>query len=197
MKNILTILTTTLFFLSFVSIQNQLIDYKIGEDFGMKIKGDSNVHKWESSIETLTGTASISYNEQGEIQIRECQVNIPVASIKSSKGKRMDKNTMKALKEKEYPAIEFALLDFNNLVMDGDTFTADAKGNLTITGATKEIDLKINGSLIENGSIKIQCSKDLKMTDFGIKPPTALLGTMRTKDDITIEFNITLNNSQL
>jgi hypothetical protein len=33
------------------------------------------------------------------------------------------------------------------------------------------------------------------MTDFGIKPPVALLGTLRTRDAITISFNVLLDRS--
>ena len=35
----------------------------------------------------------------------------------------------------------------------------------------------------------------LKMTDFGIKPPVALLGTLRTRDAISISFDVLLDRS--
>jgi hypothetical protein len=31
------------------------------------------------------------------------------------------------------------------------------------------------------------------MTDFGIKPPVALLGTLRTRNKISISFNVLLD----
>lgn len=194
MKNIMSISIVALFFFSFVTIKNHFIDYKVNQDFSMVIKGSSNVHDWESNIETLNGSASVTLNEMGEIQIDKCEVTIPVNSIKSSKGNRMDKKTMKALKETEYPNIEFNLISFDNVVKTGSEFTAKASGNLSLAGTTKVIDMDITGSQLENGSIEIKCSKDMKMTDFDIKPPTALLGTMRTKDEITIEFKIVLDN---
>jgi polyisoprenoid-binding protein YceI len=194
MKNIKSILAIAVLFLSLVAFKSQLIDYKIGSDFTMKIKGSSNVHDWESNIETLTGTASVSFGESGDIQITDCKVSIPVQSIKSSKGSRMDKKTMKALNETEYPNIEFALVSFGNVVKTNNKFTADAKGNLTVAGEKRTIDMVINGTQLANGSIEIECTKDMKMTDFNIKPPTALLGTMRTHDEITIEFKIVLND---
>jgi hypothetical protein len=33
------------------------------------------------------------------------------------------------------------------------------------------------------------------MTDVGIKPPTALLGTMRTKNEIKVSFEVLLDKS--
>ncbi len=194
MKNLLSLSFVALIFLSFVTYQNFNSDYEVDSDFSMKIIGSSNVHDWESTINSLTGYASVTLGESGDIQISDCTVSIPVNSIKSSKGKQMDKKTMKALKEKEFPTIDFTLLSFGNVVKTDNKFTADAKGNLSIAGATKEIDMIINGNQLENGRIEIQCSKDMKMTDFEIKPPTALLGTMRTHDEITIEFRVVLKN---
>ena len=34
--------------------------------------------------------------------------------------------------------------------------------------------------------------KSIKMTSYGVEPPTALLGTIKTGDDLTIKFNIKL-----
>lgn len=196
MKNLLSISAVALLFLSFVTSKSKIADYKVDSDFSMKIIGSSNIHDWESTIDSLTGSASVSYGESGDIQISNCQVSIPVNAIKSSKGKRMDKNTMKALKEKEFPTIDFTLLSFGNVVNTDNKFTADAKGNLSIAGTTRQIDMIINGKQLETGGLEIQCSKDMKMTDFEIKPPRALLGTMRTRDEITIEFRVVLKNSE-
>jgi hypothetical protein len=33
----------------------------------------------------------------------------------------------------------------------------------------------------------------LKMTDFGVDPPTALLGTLRTGDEVTVYFDVTVS----
>ena len=196
MKNTLSLLIAALFFLSFITISNQLNNYKVNEDFSLIIKGDSNVHKWESSIEYLTGFASVSFSEAGDLQIDECNIVIPTKSIKSSKGNRMDKNTYKALKESEFPNIQYSLTSFGDLAKTGNKFTAKTTGNLTVAGTTKLIAMDINGVQLENGNIEITGSKDMKITDFDIKPPTALLGTMRTKDEITIEFRVVLDNEQ-
>jgi hypothetical protein len=32
--------------------------------------------------------------------------------------------------------------------------------------------------------------KKMKMTDYNVKPPTALLGTIKTGNDITISYNL-------
>jgi polyisoprenoid-binding protein YceI len=109
----------------------------------------------------------------------------------------MDKKTMKALKEEEYPNIEYSLLSFGDVVKTDNNFTAKATGNLSVAGTTKKVSLNITGTQLKNGNIEITGSKDMKMTDFNIDPPTALLGTMRTRDEITIEFKIVLDNHNI
>ncbi|MDF1698352.1 MAG: YceI family protein [Saprospiraceae bacterium] len=193
MKYLLSITFIGVLFFSFISIQNQTLHYKVNEDFSMKIKGSSNVHDWESDIDSLSGSAAFSFSETGEFQITQCKVVIPVKSIKSSKGKRMDKKTMKAFNEKEYPIIEYNLTHFDKLVMEGNLFHAEATGDLSLAGAKKSIVMEIKGKKLDDGKYEITGVKDMKMTDFSIKPPTALLGTMRTKDDISVEFRVVLD----
>lgn len=194
MKNLISLLTITLFFLSFTIVHQQFSNYKVNNDFTVKIKGTSNVHDWVSTVENLSGSASISFSENGDIRIDECQVSIPVKSIKSSKGSIMNKKTWKALKLRSNPNIEYRLTSFENVVKTGNNFTANVTGKLSIAGENQWINMNVNGKQLNNGGVEIIGSKELKMTDFNIDPPTALMGTMTTGNEITIEFRIILDN---
>ncbi|HTA26291.1 MAG TPA: YceI family protein, partial [Bacteroidia bacterium] len=66
--------------------------------------------------------------------------------------------------------------------------TISAKGTLTIAGVTKPIDMLIKVSAPNQGYLTFEGSQTIKMTDYGITPPTALLGTMKTGNEITINF---------
>ena len=46
--------------------------------------------------------------------------------------------------------------------------------------------------MLNSGDVEISGSKKLKMTDYNIDPPTALMGTMTTGDEVEIEFRIVL-----
>jgi len=65
-------------------------------------------------------------------------------------------------------------------------------GNLRIAGKTQPATLKADWKSV-SGGIQISGSYALKMTDFGISPPTALLGVMKTGDGITLEYSFLLN----
>lgn len=55
-------------------------------------------------------------------------------------------------------------------------------------------DVEVTGSLemIENRII-INGSKNLLMSDYGMDPPTAMAGALKTGDEVTINFNINLD----
>lgn len=68
-------------------------------------------------------------------------------------------------------------------------------GNLNVAGTTKSIDLVVKGELLPNGAILFEGMKALKMTDFNVKPPTALLGVLKTGNEVFISFRITVSKT--
>lgn len=103
----------------------------------------------------------------------------------------MDKNTYKALKADLYPLITVAL----NTPLAAITGKADGtlvwvKANITIAGVTKVVDMQIQIKMPTAGKLVFEGSQKLKMTDFGLTPPTALLGTLKTGNEITIKFKV-------
>ncbi|HMU70708.1 MAG TPA: YceI family protein, partial [Chitinophagales bacterium] len=75
----------------------------------------------------------------------------------------------------------------------GNGWAVKVNGDLTIAGFTKNIDISGMVYVKENGKLYIDVSRALKMTDFKIDPPTALMGTMQVADDITIRFKLNYN----
>ena len=169
--------------------------YIIDSDFSLTIKGTSNVHDWQSNARVLNGTSELSISDDGYLTIQSCEVTVPVKSIKSKKGSIMDKKTRKALSEKEYPNITYSLKRFTPILLSENDFRSNTTGDLTVSGVTKSVDIEVIGKSIDDQTIELSSTVNLKMTDFGISPPTALMGTMKTGDDITIEFQIKLNRS--
>ena len=49
-------------------------------------------------------------------------------------------------------------------------------GTLTIAGRENPIELRGTGA-VDNGTIMLKGTKVLKMTEFGVKPPSLMFGT--------------------
>ena len=45
-------------------------------------------------------------------------------------------------------------------------------------------------AMVTQGKVQFTGSYTLKMTDFSVKPPTAMFGTIKTGDEITVKFNV-------
>lgn len=151
------------------------------------INGTSNLHDWKSKSEQINGELILS----GSNQVKSFRLDIPVKSIKSGE-KLMDSKTYETFDANKHPNIAFRLTDVTNLQITGDNVHVVFNGNLTMAGTTKKVTIKANGKNIKQGTYVFNGNVPLKMTDFQMKPPTALLGTLKVGDGIKLEFDITL-----
>lgn len=188
MKNTIC-LSLILIFFAFAAKAQNTIQVKNSE---VTISGTSTMHKWKSDVTQVDVSGKILY-EGSQIQsIPSLQLKIPVSGIISEKGNKMDKKTYEALKSEEFPTITFSLVNIQSMQASNGKQAISAKGNLTVAGVTRLIDLKVEGILTDDGTLVLTGSKKLKMTDFEMDPPTALLGTIKTGDEVTVDFKVSL-----
>jgi len=181
------ILISLLFSSTIILGQNE---YTLAGDHKITIAGTSNVHDWEEVAETATGDGVVQWNPDATFNIQKLNLKVSVKSLKSDKGSIMDNKTYDALKGDDHPYITFKMSSIKSIVKSRTGYTVEVNGDLTIAGVTKNVD--INGTVYvkENGKLYIETSKALKMTDFGIDPPTAMMGAMTVGNDITIKFKL-------
>ena len=164
--------------------------YQISKSEGeVMVTGTSTLHDWEETAEQKSG--SIALDNTGELpKINTLKFTVEAESLKSGKG-AMDKNTYKALNTKKYKQIVFSMKSVKSIspvVSVSNRYKVVATGDLTIAGSTKTIDLPFNMT-INGNKVMLEGKKALKMTDYGVEPPKALLGTITTGDDIEVHFN--------
>lgn len=141
------------------------------------VSGTSTLHDWDMNSKDAAFTGTVNGNK-----IDNVVFTVKATSLKS-KDSSLDKNAYKALDTGKYPDITF------NAVSIPTNGTANVVGKLTIANSTKEISLPV--TVAKNGTTYTLTGKvKLKMTTFGIKPPTALLGTVKSGDEITISYNV-------
>lgn len=161
------------------------VPYKIDlSESKIAINGTSSIHDWTSNLTKFSGDGVFIIGQQKLIKADSVTISMNVKSIKSGKS-IMDSKTRDALQEEDYPAIRFKSTQAT-LISDKKL---RCKGDLTMAGITREVmtDVNIeyiNSDLIINGVINIT------MSNYGIEPPVALLGTLKTGDEVTVEFNL-------
>jgi polyisoprenoid-binding protein YceI len=185
----LLIVTVALLFFQVNNLVAQTFKVKT---FKMSVNGTSSMHDWESQVEKLECKSSFKIDGNVLADIKEAVVKIPVQSIKSPKGKIMDNKTYEAFNYEKYPAIVFTLASKK---INTSNLTAELKGSLTMAGTTKQIDLLVTYKVLPGGDLQINGSKKIKMTEYKMEPPTAMMGAIKVGDEVVIKFDIVLSGS--
>jgi polyisoprenoid-binding protein YceI len=157
----------------------------------LNIAGTSSLHDWVSEATQVEWSGAFDVQDKKVVQVKDVRVKILVKSIKSEKGGTMDDKTYEAFKSDKNPNITYA---FQNAKISGSgsDFTLETIGALQMAGATKNIDMTVKAKMLANGDIQLTGSKKINMTEFGMKPPTAVLGTIKVGPEVTINFDFTV-----
>ncbi len=190
-KNIAKITLSLLFAFVFSNSTMLSQQYNVNNSASeLIISGTSSLHDWDIKADQQKGQIVLDLSNL--VQIQKLKFEVLAESLKSGKG-AMDKNTYKALNTKDFKYIIFDLVDVKEVSDLGNgNYKIKSTGKLTVSGVTKTInlDFNLNTSI---GKVVLKGEKAIKMTDFKIDPPKALLGTITTGNDITIKYNITFN----
>lgn len=187
---------------AFAEISKEIYSWKTGE-VKITIDGTSTLHDWTMEgnkiidhIEYTSTPHSIDdFKAVSTDNIKTFKVEIPIGSLDSDSS-TMTSIAREALKEEDHPHITFTLDSIAPSAeeQEADKVSYDANGKLSIAGVTKDCPLKVSVNL-DNEELHVSTSKKLKMSDFGIEKPTAMLGMIKTGDDIEVGIKWTMKHN--
>ena len=156
----------------------------------MKLSGNSTLHKWEMNAKTFTGEAKFCFDSIRSNQLTSLHAltfSLEVENLKSNE-KALDKNAYKAMKTNEYKDIVYQLVWSKVLHELGNKYLIETHGNLTIAGVTRAVKMDVYCLVNKDSTITCTGSEKLKMSDYKINPPSFMMGAMKTRDAITLDF---------
>jgi len=169
----------------------------------LALEGQSTLHAYSSTATKVEATAELdgtlaagSPDTRAAVAagaLKSLRVAVPVAALKSGEG-GLDKNMQKALKQDTAPVIRFTLLDYKAEEAKDGSLLVKAHGRLSIAGVDKETVVDAT-CRFGPGGVEVSGAKEVLMSDFGIKPPVMMLGTIKTADKVVVRFALKLKAS--
>ncbi|MBE2186815.1 MAG: YceI family protein [Rhodothermales bacterium] len=150
----------------------------------VRVAGTSNVHDWRCTSSRPTGSFQGEANGTSLTSVSNLTVTIPVATLDCRNG-TMNSNLRRAMNASAQPTVRFALA---SATVSGRTISGN--GQLTINGTTKPVAIRAEAQAADGGGFRLTGSVPVVMSQFGITPPVAMMGTMRTGDRVTVSFDV-------
>lgn len=180
MKNL-----STLLFLALGPVVMAQESYTLSDTSAMTIDGSSSLHDWTVTANTMQGTLT----EDGQ-NINTIEFTVAVADILSDRAKAMDNKMHEALKKEEHPKVTFTVDEATAAIGEEQ----ELNGTLIIAGVEQEVG--IPATIIQDAqTLRVKGEREIALKDYGIKPPTAMFGSIVVGDEVTVKFDLVFEKS--
>lgn len=163
--------------------------YEVLNESRFWIDGSATTGPYSCVSETVHGSGNVIALRADQTTVR---VEVPVGSFDCGI-RRMNRDLRQALNEDQHPAITFSLRHAEVLAdspAPGKWVPVRAVGTITMAGSALLVAINAEGLQLDDGRVRIRGSHPLQMSDFGIDPPSGLLGLVRAHDRVTARFDI-------
>lgn len=163
-------------------------------DPDIKVLGTSNLHNWSMEAKDITCSAKFGFGAETSAlpqSLAALDLVIPIHNLKSGES-LLDSRAYTSLKADKFGAITFTSTSAVIVPGQRNQFQVKSTGTMTIAGVGRPVVLIVACQVNADGSITCSGSQQLKMTDYQIKPPSFMLGALKTGDLLTINFSLIL-----
>ena len=161
------------------------------------IDGKSTVRRFSCkapvfSVDVDAAPGAVAAVLAGTKAVQTVTVTVPAEKLDCGNG-TMNEHMLKALKAKDAPTIEFKLSAYD-VAKSAAGVQGTLNGTLTLGGQTRPISLEAQAEPAPNGTLHVTGAAQIRMTQFGLKPPSLMMGTMKVDENITVNFDLFLKN---
>jgi len=157
----------------------------------LTINGNSSVHKWKVETKVIGGFLNVDSAALGKTGTTKANgtVIVPVRQLKSGK-KRMDEVMHAAMNEPKHKLIKFTITSLEVKTVKVGVSTCAGSGAIEINGIKKPLAFDVTIAN-KDGQMTVSGLVPIKMTDFGITPPSPKLptGSIQTDSEVEISFD--------
>jgi hypothetical protein len=161
----------------------------------LNIEGTTNVNSFKCAIAKYIGTDTLVLHEGGR-NIRPVFVRGAVALDASSFDcgmALMTSDFQRAINANVHPAIVIDFISFERTpayTSAREQFKGILK--ISLSGVTRLFEVNCTIDADPSGIISLAGSRDFTFSDFGLTPPTRMLGTVKVKESLKVSFDLKL-----
>ena len=147
--------------------------------------------KHDFTFDRFSGKADFRPEDPGKsrvefvLEAKSLQCHDDWSPAKGSLEKIVREALQDTLKVVQHPEIRFQ----STAVTAGAAGQYEVRGDLTLRGVTKPVTVQVS-TRRKGNVLTVDGHSKFKMTDFGIKPPSAALGAVGTKPEIQVTFQM-------
>jgi polyisoprenoid-binding protein YceI len=163
----------------------------------LAVDGDSTVRSFTCKAQKLdvrlqpSEGASLAPDQLAQA-LRGLSFELPATQLDCAND-TMNGHLREALKAKENPSITFKMASYTAGAPQADgRRVLRIRGELSLAGATRPVELTAIAAPTPDGGLRVQGRHTLRMTEWGVKPPSLMLGTMKVKEAVAIRFDLAL-----
>ena len=163
-------------------------------DSKLWLEGSSNVRDWRCEATTLDASIEVDDDEDHDVapaaaRVRAVHVRVPTHALTCGRS-QMDHIMYKALHVDDAPDCRQIVGRFDVVSATPGTNSLVMQGTLRIAGRERVVRVPVIFQEQRDGSVRAQGAMPILMTDYGITPPTALFGVLRTENRIVVKFDL-------
>jgi polyisoprenoid-binding protein YceI len=153
------------------------------------VDGTSNREDWTVDATELRGYVVLE-PAGASWAIREGRFTVTARRMISKHGVIMDRLMHGALRANAHPDIVYELASAGSVPNGAGTVGLATTGRVTIAGVTKDIEQEVQVERMGDGRLRFTGSSPVLMSDFDMKPPTAMFGALRTGNRVVVNFEL-------
>ncbi|MDB4950348.1 MAG: hypothetical protein JWM27_2997 [Gemmatimonadetes bacterium] len=155
------------------------------------VEGTSTVRSWHCESTRAEGGAGVSTTDVAKLSgAAHAQVTVATATLDCRNG-TMNGHMRKALKASTVPTLGFHATSVQVTPAGAAAGTAEMQGTLSIAGQERPV--TITGTVAgESGQLRVRGTKRIDMREWGVRPPSLMMGTMRVNPNVTVGFDVVL-----
>ena len=208
MQSVRVILLSWMLFAGTLAAQRQMtatpqsIGYRLLESSEVVVNGKSNINHFAciAGADSNPKEAIVSCSSDlGTLVFTRTKIHLAVGEMDCGV-KAITRDFRKTVRAEEFPHIDIELLSATNTLcaIEGCDYWAlyEASVQITIAGICQSVEIPVIVRQLDDGSIKCEGRVLLKLSDFQLEAPRALIGLIKVEDrlDVDIQLLVRLSN---